>query len=175
MYPMDEVYKDVSEKFLNVLRLYMMGEVGYEEVKRCSEHEGLAFEDMEMEKKIVEKEMLLLKRYRGLYDKILTVEKLVREAGFYSEGKNVDVSLEMLLNHAKLLGGCRPIPAGHEGHLGYVGVYPGIGVVDALNRGLREEEELIAEKSDVNEGGGELCDESEQKHASTFCANEARV
>lgn len=131
---MNRLYKEVSEELLLGLRRYMNSEISYEETKRLSTRESLAFKSSEWSSIIEEKTCSILNTYRKVYDEILRIEENVKMAEKLNRNVMFDVEMEALLGHSEISGRNRAQPKGYEASNLYLPPFPSLMLADALNK-----------------------------------------
>ena len=130
---MNKLYKEVSEEFLDGLRKYIDGKIGYEEIERLCTRESLAYSKDRRESVIEEGVNENLDLKRRIYEGILKIEEKVRMLEKLGKGEEFEVDVEAVAMHSEIVGRSAAPPVGYENAGVYLPPFPSISMVRSLN------------------------------------------
>lgn len=128
---MDRLYQEVSQQLIDAVERYMADEISLDELAEVDAREHLVYEYKDWPWLAKNLRSFIFASTKQLYDEINELDKSIRTVDQTSGGKEYES--DGLVAHSQILGRNRMPPPGLYGSSWYVGPYPTLAMVGALN------------------------------------------
>lgn len=130
---MQNLYDKVTSEFTELLEKYMNNEIDIKDVLKMQEREKLVLDHENWNNKKNELKESMFQLTKHLYEQINECDKKIRTFKLMNEEKEYEIDKDTLVSHAILLSRNKAPPAGFESSHWYLGPYPTIQMIEALN------------------------------------------
>lgn len=130
---MQNLYDKVTSEFTEVLEKYIKDEMTIKDVLKAQEREKLVLNHENWNKIKGELKENIFQLTKKLYEEINECDKKIRTFKQINEEKEYEIDENSLISHALLLSRNKAPPVGFENSNWYLGPYPTIQMIEALN------------------------------------------
>jgi hypothetical protein len=135
---MQELYDKVSQELYDAANSYFNDEISLEDFEKIQEREILVLNHSNWTERKTKLKESIFNLTKQLYNDINACEQKIRIFKSISSSKEFEIDEEAIISQAKYLSRNRAPPAGFENSNWYLGPYPTVQMIEALNESTEE-------------------------------------